>query len=167
MVFHGCAARSAARPRVLVIDDEEAIRSALGRALAAEGLVTDLAGTAADGLSRARAEVYDLVILDLLMPGTDGSAVPVGRAVARAPAEPPGAPRRIPGRASRTSSAGRASRTSAAKPRQPHLRCRPRQPHRRPALSRLSVRKPQPPPPPSPSHWPRRPARPNRNDVTS
>ena len=64
-----------ARPRVLVIDDEEAIRSALGRALAAEGLVTDLAETAADGLSRARAEVYDLVILDLLMPGTDGSAV--------------------------------------------------------------------------------------------
>jgi CheY-like chemotaxis protein len=90
------------------------IRSALGRALAAEGLVTDLADTAADGLSRARAEVYDLVILDLLMPGTDGSAVPVGRAAARAPAEPPRAPRRIPGRASRTSSAGRASRTSAA-----------------------------------------------------
>src|SRR6478672_11198544 len=66
---------SAARPRVLVIDDEDAIRSALGRALAAEGLVIDLAETAADGLSRARAEVYDLVILDLLMPGTDGFAV--------------------------------------------------------------------------------------------
>ena len=65
---------SASRPRVLVIDDEEAIRSALGRALAAEGLVIDLAETAADGLSRARAEVYDLVILDLLMPGTDGFA---------------------------------------------------------------------------------------------
>ena len=63
---------SAARPRVLVIDDEEAIRSALSRALAAEGLVIDLAETAADGLSRARAEVYDLVILDLLMPGIDG-----------------------------------------------------------------------------------------------
>ena len=62
------------RPRILVIDDEEAIRSALSRALAAEGLVTDLAETAADGLSRARAEVYDLVILDLLMPGMDGFA---------------------------------------------------------------------------------------------
>jgi len=66
---------SGARPRVLVIDDEEAIRSALGRALAAEGLLTDLAETAAGGLSRARAEVYDLVVLDLLMPGTDGFAV--------------------------------------------------------------------------------------------
>lgn len=69
------SAAPVARPRVLVIDDEAAIRSALGRALAAEGLVTDLAETAADGLSRARAEVYDLVILDLLMPGTDGFAV--------------------------------------------------------------------------------------------
>ena len=69
------SAASVARPRVLVIDDEAAIRSALGRALAAEGLVTDLAETAADGLSRARAEVYDLVILDLLMSGTDGFAV--------------------------------------------------------------------------------------------
>ena len=65
---------SVARPRVLVIDDEEAIRSALSRALAAEGLVIDLAETAADGLSRARTEVYDLVILDLLMPGADGFA---------------------------------------------------------------------------------------------
>jgi DNA-binding response OmpR family regulator len=62
------------RPRILVIDDEEAIRSALSRALAAEGLLIDPAGTAADGLSRARAEYYDLVILDLLMPGTDGLA---------------------------------------------------------------------------------------------
>ena len=62
------------KPRILVIDDEEAIRSALSRALAAEGLVIDLAATAADGLSRACAEVYDLVILDLLMPGTDGFA---------------------------------------------------------------------------------------------
>jgi hypothetical protein len=65
---------ASSRSRILVIDDEEAIRSALSRALAAEGLVTDLAETAADGLSRARAEVYDLVILDLLMPGMDGFA---------------------------------------------------------------------------------------------
>ena len=53
---------SVAGPRVLVIDDEEAIRSALSRALAAEGLVIDLAETAADGLSRARAEVYELAV---------------------------------------------------------------------------------------------------------
>jgi DNA-binding response OmpR family regulator len=61
--------------RVLIIDDEEAIRWALSRALAAEGLIADLAGTASDGLRQARKEAYDLVILDLLMPGTDGFAV--------------------------------------------------------------------------------------------
>jgi two-component system copper resistance phosphate regulon response regulator CusR len=67
--------RPVTRPRVLVVDDEEAIRSALSRALAAEGLLTDLAETASEGLKRALEEAYDLVILDLLMPGADGFAV--------------------------------------------------------------------------------------------
>jgi DNA-binding response OmpR family regulator len=61
--------------RILIIDDEAAIRSALGRALVAEGLAIDLAGTASDGLRRAQDEAYDLVILDLMMPGTDGFQV--------------------------------------------------------------------------------------------
>jgi len=65
----------AVRPRVLLIDDEEAIRSSLGRALGAEGLAIELAETGQEGLRRALAERYDLVILDLLMPATDGWAV--------------------------------------------------------------------------------------------
>ena len=60
---------------MLLVDDEEAIRSALSRALAAEGLEVDLAETGAEGLERALAEQYDLVILDLLMPSMDGRAV--------------------------------------------------------------------------------------------
>jgi two-component system OmpR family response regulator len=67
--------RPVTRPRVLVVDDEEAIRAAVSRALAADGLLIDLAENGADGLKRALAEGYDLVILDLLMPGTDGFAV--------------------------------------------------------------------------------------------
>jgi two-component system, OmpR family, response regulator len=62
------------RARILVIDDEDAIRSVVSRALAADGLVIDLAETASDGLKLARDVAYDLVILDLLMPGTDGFA---------------------------------------------------------------------------------------------
>jgi two-component system, OmpR family, response regulator len=63
------------RARILVIDDERAIRSVLSRALTAEGLWIDLAETASDGLRQARDEAYDLVILDLVMPSIDGFAV--------------------------------------------------------------------------------------------
>jgi DNA-binding response OmpR family regulator len=65
----------AARTRVLLVDDEDAIRLGLSRALAAEGLTVDLAENGAEGLRRALAEDYDLVILDLLMPDPDGRAV--------------------------------------------------------------------------------------------
>lgn len=60
---------------MLLIDDEEAIRVGVGRALAAEGLAIDLAGSGQEGLSRAGTEHYDLVLLDLLMPSMDGQAV--------------------------------------------------------------------------------------------
>jgi len=63
------------RPRVLLIDDEEAIRSGVSRALTAEGLAIDLAEDGPEGLRRARAERYGLVILDLLMPVMDGRDV--------------------------------------------------------------------------------------------
>jgi DNA-binding response OmpR family regulator len=62
-------------PRVLLIDDEEAIRVGVGRALTAEGLETDLAEDGAEGLLRASAGRYDLIILDLLMPSGDGRFV--------------------------------------------------------------------------------------------
>lgn len=65
----------AGRVRVLLVDDEEAIRTALNRALTAEGLAVDLAENGMEGLRRALAEDYDLVILDLLMPTPDGRAV--------------------------------------------------------------------------------------------
>jgi len=65
----------AGQSRVLLIDDEEAIRVGVGRALEGEGLAIDLAGSGQEGLSRAATERYDLVILDLLMPSMDGQAV--------------------------------------------------------------------------------------------
>jgi DNA-binding response OmpR family regulator len=64
-----------AQGRILLVDDEEAIRSALGRALGAEGHVVDFAATGSDGLRQALAGAYDLVILDLLMPSADGREV--------------------------------------------------------------------------------------------
>jgi DNA-binding response OmpR family regulator len=58
--------------RILVVDGDEAIREILYRALAAEGLSVELAATAEEGLRRTLVGAYDLVILELLMPGMDG-----------------------------------------------------------------------------------------------
>ncbi len=58
--------------RILVADDEPKIRSFLGRALNAAGYDTDFADNGAMALRAARENRYDLVILDLVMPGVDG-----------------------------------------------------------------------------------------------
>jgi DNA-binding response OmpR family regulator len=75
VVTGGAAGRARRRARVLLVDDEQAIRTALSRALVAEGLAIDLADSGSEGLRRALTEAYDLVILDLLMSGVDGRAV--------------------------------------------------------------------------------------------
>jgi DNA-binding response OmpR family regulator len=64
-----------ARGRVLVVDDEQRIREVLVRILHARGIEADAAddGTAAVAMTAFKS--YDLVILDLLMPGQDGFSV--------------------------------------------------------------------------------------------
>jgi two-component system response regulator MprA len=70
------AARSdPAQPEVLVIDDEPPMRDALTRALELAGFRVDLAVDGEDGLRRAAVGSADLVVLDLLMPRTDGLEV--------------------------------------------------------------------------------------------
>jgi DNA-binding response OmpR family regulator len=71
----GAAGLGGRQARVLLVDDEQAIRTALSRALVAEGLAIDLAENGSEGLRLALTEAYDLVILDLLMSGMDGRAV--------------------------------------------------------------------------------------------
>jgi DNA-binding response OmpR family regulator len=61
--------------RVLVIEDEPRILAFLARGLEAEGLTVDGARDGSTGLELALAEPYDLVVLDLLLPGLDGLAV--------------------------------------------------------------------------------------------
>jgi two-component system, OmpR family, copper resistance phosphate regulon response regulator CusR len=58
--------------RVLIVEDEFRIRSFLARAFEAEGLTVDVVGDGSRGLAQALVETYDLVILDLLLPGRDG-----------------------------------------------------------------------------------------------
>ena len=61
--------------RVLVIDDEERVRSLLQRALQSAGYVVDQAGSATAGLTAAVGRGYDLVVLDLMLPDRPGSEV--------------------------------------------------------------------------------------------
>jgi two-component system response regulator MprA len=61
--------------RVLVVDDEPAVRSALERALRLEGYDVDLAADGAEALRRLSAQSPDAVVLDVLMPNVDGLEV--------------------------------------------------------------------------------------------
>jgi len=61
--------------KILVVDDERAVRDSLRRALELEGYDVDLAVDGADGLSRIREGQPDVVILDVLMPELDGLEV--------------------------------------------------------------------------------------------
>lgn len=58
--------------RVLVVDDEEGVRCVLAEALQAWGFAVQEATTGEEGLSRLRHGQFDLVIMDLRMPGLDG-----------------------------------------------------------------------------------------------
>jgi two-component system OmpR family response regulator len=62
-------------PRLLVVDDEPRIVSFVSRALSAEGFRVDSAQDGARALQLARSGRYELVVLDLLLPGLDGLSV--------------------------------------------------------------------------------------------
>jgi len=59
-------------PRILVVDDEEAIRSGLAEILREEGYEVDERPDAQSALAGIRDELYDLVCTDVRMPGMDG-----------------------------------------------------------------------------------------------
>lgn len=61
--------------RILIIDDDEAVRKAFRYALLATGYQLDLAASGQEGVQRALADEYDLIYLDLRMPGKDGVSV--------------------------------------------------------------------------------------------
>jgi two-component system response regulator MprA len=63
------------RPAVLVVDDEERVRSSLGRALALESYAATTAVDGEEALDRLRERAYDAVVLDVTMPRMDGIAV--------------------------------------------------------------------------------------------
>jgi two-component system, OmpR family, response regulator len=61
--------------RILVVEDEPRILGFLTQGLEAEGFSVDASRDGVEALRRARREPYDLVLLDLLLPGLDGLSV--------------------------------------------------------------------------------------------
>jgi len=61
--------------RILIIDDEAAIRESLETLLSLEGYLVDMAGSGEEGLGRIEQNSYDLVLLDLALPGKNGLEV--------------------------------------------------------------------------------------------
>ena len=63
---------SAAYMKILVVDDEAKTAKFLKRGLAEAGFVVDVATNGLDGLQMAQDLDFDLVILDVMLPGLDG-----------------------------------------------------------------------------------------------
>ena len=61
--------------RILVVDDEPAVRDSLERALRLDGYEVELARDGGEGLAKVREAAPDALVLDLLMPGMDGLAM--------------------------------------------------------------------------------------------
>ena len=73
--------------RVLVVEDERPVRELIRRMLESAGYLVEVAGSGAEALAlaNARADGFDLLLTDVLMPGMSGSAL-AGEFLARFPA---------------------------------------------------------------------------------
>ena len=73
--------------RILVVEDEERILSFVSRGLSAAGYTIEGAGDGASGLAKGLSLPFDLVVLDLLLPGLNGMDV-LSQLLARRPELP-------------------------------------------------------------------------------
>jgi two-component system, OmpR family, response regulator len=73
--------------KLLLVDDDATLASALRRGLTEEGFTVEVAGDGREGLWRATEGGYDLVLLDIMLPGVNGYRVCAGlrRAGVRTP----------------------------------------------------------------------------------
>jgi DNA-binding response OmpR family regulator len=69
------AASTVATVRVLVVDDEADLADAVARGLRREGYAVDVAYDGDEALDKAMVNAYDVICLDITMPGRDGREV--------------------------------------------------------------------------------------------
>ncbi len=61
--------------RILIVEDSQPLRDSLRLGLAREGFAVDVAADGESGLSHARSNPYDVLVLDLMLPKLDGMEV--------------------------------------------------------------------------------------------
>jgi DNA-binding response OmpR family regulator len=61
--------------KLLLVDDDQSLTASLRRGLQAEGFTCDVANDGPDGLWMATESTYDLIVLDLMLPGRNGFQV--------------------------------------------------------------------------------------------
>ncbi len=64
-----------AKPRVLVVDDDRALRHGVGKLLQAEGVAVSTAADGVEALEKAQKRKFDLLLLDIGLPGLNGLEV--------------------------------------------------------------------------------------------
>ena len=60
---------------ILVVDDDAGLRKALKRVLASHGFAVEVAEDGDEALARLRSRTFDAIVLDVMMPGSDGIEV--------------------------------------------------------------------------------------------
>lgn len=63
------------RMKLLIVEDSDALRETLKRGLSARGIAVDAVGRGEEALTHIGLFEYDVIVLDLMLPGIDGKAV--------------------------------------------------------------------------------------------
>jgi DNA-binding response OmpR family regulator len=61
--------------KVLVVEDDRKIASFVQRGLKERGFVVEVCGDGDEGYDRATSQVYDVIVLDIMLPGRDGLSI--------------------------------------------------------------------------------------------
>ena len=76
VTHHRPAGGAARRPlRLLIVEDEKRLALSLAKGLMAEGYAVDVVHDGLEGLHRASEDAYDLIVLDIMLPGMNGYRV--------------------------------------------------------------------------------------------
>jgi len=66
---------SKGKKKILIVEDERPLAHALELKMTHEGYETTVASTGEEGLKEASSGKYDLILLDLILPGIDGFTI--------------------------------------------------------------------------------------------